>query len=240
MRMCNSFIYQPHVICSCVMPPSKGCARYVEVWGPCGWKFLHAIAATAPVGASGAVMMPYLVLYTAIGDTLPCPHCREHYKRYLTKVPLQPFLLDQNNHAAQGYTAEHGNIALQRWVHELHNEVSGRLNKKKLGFDESLHNVHNACTTRVTPAALADPYYGSGAPWATMNQSKRVSGEFFLSTPTSSFWGSNIMLSAVLIALLIACLVVSLSHDRKAQREVGGQIVRAANAAPGEVVVKRT
>ena len=191
---------------------SKGCGRFVEVWGPCAWKFMHAVAATAP--ASGAELDVYVVFFRAIGHVLPCPHCRSHYLQFLTEHPLAEYLQDSANHAPPNIAGAYGNVALQRWVHILHNDVNLRTNKKKLTFEQSISLVHNACAARITPVDLADPFYGGGAAWMTTNQQQRLAGETVTGKPTGSFHGNTALGLAIVVSAIVLGAVYFQIKDR--------------------------
>lgn len=194
---------------------SAHCGRFVEVWGPCMWKVMHATAATAPRESTDN-LASYVLLYKAIGYTLPCPHCREHYLKYIQANPLETFLSVEANHKKPpGFEDNsYGNMALQRWVHALHNDVNRRLNKRVMSFEESLRLVHDSCSTWVTPAALADPFYSRGSNWLTHQQNERIHGRTERNQGTASFKGSNLAIFAVML-LTVAAVVVTIKRPSK-------------------------
>ena len=173
------------------------------------WKVMHAVAATAPTTTTTTNIEPYVAFYRAVGHTLPCPHCRQHYLQHLQSNPLVACLsIDANYTAPAGYEdATYGNMALQRWVHNLHNEVNERLNKRVLTFEQSLQLAHNSCAAWVTPSALADPFYSRGSNWMTQKQNERLSGRIEANTATASLTGSNIAIIAVLLCTALAVVV---------------------------------
>jgi hypothetical protein len=80
-------------------------------WGPGGWVFLHATAAnyTATPGNKRA----FKLFFTVVGKTLPCKFCRESYTKFISEIPIDPFL-----------EYDHGPF---RWLYLIHNRVNDKL-----------------------------------------------------------------------------------------------------------------
>ena len=170
---------------------------------------MHAVAATAPRG--GLKHTAYVQLFETIGYTLPCPHCREHYLKFLQDNPLETFLQDEGNHVppTKHDNGTYGNIALQRWVHALHNDVNRRLSKPVPTFQDSLDLTHDSCSARVSPAALASPFYGYGtSKWLTDKQDERLFRSGTSEAVTASLSGSTVVHIAIAVALLIGAAFV--------------------------------
>ena len=214
------------------MPPN--CAVYVEVWGPCTWKFLHAIAATAPVDDGPDGVAPYVDILETIGHVLPCAKCRAHYNEYVRHHPIGPFLADPKNRAPPLANMQ-GNIALQKWVHNAHNDVNRRSGKSEMSFEQSYKAVHSACLRDLRPGHLADPYYGTFAPTLTAKQRDRLHGiEHASSAVTGSFKNSNLVFIAALV-LLVAISGLTILKRRNLAKTTG-----AVRAPPDAHTVQAT
>ena len=61
------------------------------------------------------------MIFTVIGDVLPCNDCRKHYKEMIKDNP--PVLVDRNS--------------IFKWTVDIHNKVNTRLNKKIITLKEA-------------------------------------------------------------------------------------------------------
>jgi FAD-linked sulfhydryl oxidase len=86
------------------------------IWGPSAWLLLHCIAATYPANPTELVKRQYYTFILALGNVLPCPTCRSHYKRTLGEL---------------GFCIGHlsNRDTLFKFVFDLHNAVNQRLGK---------------------------------------------------------------------------------------------------------------
>lgn len=89
-------------------------AAAVEFWGPCAWKFLHAVATTFDPDHDAT----YLTFFNSLQNVLPCPGCRMHLQTYLKEHPV-----DVSSKAA-----------LEKWVYDLHCDVNRRSGKDSPPF----------------------------------------------------------------------------------------------------------
>jgi len=115
-------------------------------WGPIFWRLLHALAervGTVPmVGLRGDEVRAWKSLLTTMDKALPCEHCREHLKFYITNNPVA---------IPEDYTQIHEWI--RRWIYNLHEEVNRRLGKVAFPFD-SLDLIYRAVSPRATNDVL--------------------------------------------------------------------------------------
>ena len=101
-----------------------------EHWGPIFWDFLYLTCMGFPVTLSEEHKREFKHLVTNFHVFVPCPDCREHYKRNIQNVSLQV------------YTK---NDAMDL-VLKLHNVVRMRQNKRPLTKD-SIIKYHYARST---------------------------------------------------------------------------------------------
>ena len=95
-----------------------------QVWGPHFWFILHLVSFNYPDTPSNADKENYKLFYDSIGNILPCPNCRKHYKNYLSRYPIYPNLDNR--------------MDLIQWVIQIHNFVNIKLNKRVLTTNEVL------------------------------------------------------------------------------------------------------
>lgn len=124
----------------------------LDAWGPCAWRFLHAISfAYAP--DSPRVRLRMYELLRALPYVLPCKQCAKHYEEYTNatlKGPDSAVLRSQDS--------------LSRWVCELHNNVNARTGKQTWDYEEvrALYlPPERACAAssqRTTDAVCARPW----------------------------------------------------------------------------------
>lgn len=88
-------------------------SKFVEFFGPALWKSMHSIAYAAPESPSLEEQRDYVDFYRSLGEVIPCPACRTHYKAHLKKHPID----------ASSRTA------LAKWVYDLHDAVNKRQGK---------------------------------------------------------------------------------------------------------------
>lgn len=95
-------------------------SRFVEFFGPCFWKTLHAVAHTFPEDADALTTSRYEQFFSLVEHVLPCPACGAHYSQYIRANPVK-----------SGSRRE-----LAEWVYDLHSDVNKRTGKKNPTFAE--------------------------------------------------------------------------------------------------------
>lgn len=123
---------------------------YVEFFGPALWKSMHSIAYAAPVEPTIEQQRSYVDFYRSLGDVIPCPACRVHYKAYLDEHPIDASSRE----------------ALTRWVYDLHDSVNRRRGKTSpsrqavdahySGWNATRHAKYSASANR--ERVLASPH----------------------------------------------------------------------------------
>ena len=96
-----------------------------SVWGPIFWHALHVTALSYPTNPNYVQKRAAKEFYESMTELIPCPVCREHYKKHLHKLPISPHLDRRDD--------------LFRWTVELHNEVNDTLGKPRISEVESIN-----------------------------------------------------------------------------------------------------
>ena len=99
------------------LPPS--------VWGPLFWHTIHIVALGYPNNPTYAQKRAAKEFYESLSQLIPCPVCREHYKKHLEKTPISPYLDRRDD--------------LFKWTVQLHNEVNAILGKSRMIESEVLY-----------------------------------------------------------------------------------------------------
>ena len=88
-------------------------------WGRSAWKFLHACSFAFPENPSRKQRESALAVFNNLGDILPCPICRGHYKENIAVNPPRVSSKQELSH----------------WLVELHNSVNKSRRAKEVDFD---------------------------------------------------------------------------------------------------------
>ena len=116
------------------MSDEKGRGMITKIWGPPAWVFLHSIAAGYPLDITKDPEKKECTrkFFECLGDTLPCKYCRESYKEFIKKHPINDRVLS-------------GRIELSRWLYTIHNEVNYKLGVKLCDIPtfEEVYNKYN-------------------------------------------------------------------------------------------------
>ena len=81
-----------------------------SVWGPQFWFILHIISFEYPEYPTESDKNIYYSFYSSLKDILPCEMCKKHYREFIHKHPLMPFLDKKAD--------------LIQWVIDIHNQVN--------------------------------------------------------------------------------------------------------------------
>lgn len=84
-----------------------------KAWGPGLWKFLHITSFNYPENPTPTDMAHYKALFLNLQYTLPCKYCRESYARFVTEIPIDPYLRSRKT--------------LAYWLYKIHNKVNNKL-----------------------------------------------------------------------------------------------------------------
>jgi Erv1 / Alr family len=99
-----------------------------EIWGACGWKFLHIITLEYPEHPTESDQENYYEYFLALKNVLPCAKCRQSLACHLKKYPLTSEVLSSRTN-------------LVKWGIDLHNVVNYYLGKPMLGYIDALNEI---------------------------------------------------------------------------------------------------
>ena len=94
-----------------------------KFWGPSGWKLLHYITECYPLKPSLKQQGDITTFFNVIGEVLPCKYCRESFKEYISKKPIEKNCESREK--------------LCKWMYDIHNMVSNKLRKQGLLKDKN-------------------------------------------------------------------------------------------------------
>ena len=106
---------------------NSGDGFQTAAWGPPLWHFLHTIGFNYPVRPTEAQKRQYARFVKALGNVLPCVHCRNNYQNNLRSVGF-------------GYDVFESRRTFGEFVYRLHQEVNRMLNKS---YDQCFNDVRN-------------------------------------------------------------------------------------------------
>mmetsp|Transcript_2169 Transcript_2169/g.4997 ORF Transcript_2169/g.4997 Transcript_2169/m.4997 type:complete len:200 (+) Transcript_2169:930-1529(+) len=187
-------------------------SRFVEFFGPCTWKVLHSVAWSYPLAPTSSHQSDYKNFLEAIGNVLPCPNCRTHFKSYLKKSP--PDMKSRES--------------LARWVYDAQNQVNRRNNKPIPKF-EDVKAHYSGWANGQMPAAMqsssrneqlafmASPYMKE-SPQSALLLRNTVDGELVDAGEGEGVFVYRISLG-VLALFLIAALGLAYYFYRKSRKE---------------------
>lgn len=99
-----------------------------NVWGNCGWKFIHIITISYPVEPTEEDKKNYYDYFMALQNVLPCERCRMNMKNHLNELPLTDSVLSCKT-------------KLVKWAIDFHNVVNKHTGKKVLSYEEALNEI---------------------------------------------------------------------------------------------------
>lgn len=79
-------------------------------WGPLLWETINSIVREYPHNPSAEDRQNFKLFFQSLGDVLPCPSCRDHYKGHLRNMSLDK--------------AVNSREELINFIIDLHNEVN--------------------------------------------------------------------------------------------------------------------
>lgn len=92
----------------------------IEVWGPCAWKFLHAITFTYPLQPTDSEREKYKQFFMSIGHVLPCRQCGSHFLNEVHHMDVEKVFVNKES--------------LSSWLVDVHNDVNERNGKRLVPY----------------------------------------------------------------------------------------------------------
>jgi hypothetical protein len=90
-----------------------------KVWGASLWAALHFVALGYPESPSEDDVAAYRAFFSALDKVIPCGSCSDNYRRHLTELSIEPYLISG------------GEGRLFEWTVLLHNLVNKELEKPR-------------------------------------------------------------------------------------------------------------
>ena len=100
------------------------------VWGPATWLFIHSAALAYSPSSKEA----YKAFFMNLGDVLPCPNCRAHYKSLLNEKELDAALESP--------------VSLFEYTVDFHNAVNRSLEKPEYSYMQAFEELKKKYTRR--------------------------------------------------------------------------------------------
>jgi hypothetical protein len=89
----------------------------VKAWGPGAWDFLHTVTFNYPEDPDVTKREGYRAFFFDVDEVLPCSYCRDSFRHFIKRHPVEPHLGDR--------------YALVRWLYRMHNLVNKKLKVPK-------------------------------------------------------------------------------------------------------------
>lgn len=92
-------------------------------WGGPAWYFLFSCVMSYPPQIEPnnvnhkEIQKQFKLMFTSLGFTMPCIHCRNSYKQFMNELPIDSFLI--------------GRIELMRWLYTIRDKVNNKLIKQE-------------------------------------------------------------------------------------------------------------
>jgi hypothetical protein len=113
-----------------------------DVWGPIFWNAMHIVSLGYPVTPTDADKDAARSFFKSLTVVLPCPVCREHYKKHLSETSLDEAVQSKGQ--------------LIHWVWDLHNRVNEMLGKPTITIDRFLENMQRMGARKCSPFRCDD------------------------------------------------------------------------------------
>lgn len=162
-----------------------------HVWGPHGWKFMHAVALAYPEAPSAEEKKAALQFFTSLEYLLPCESCKQNFRKELQSFPLQPALESKQK--------------LNEWLTALHNSVNQRLNKTIMSPEQVLEYVFSDSHNKSSSSSVAAP-----APTVNTNNNNNNN---------NNTWGITATVVAAALLIVVVVLLTLKQKQKKVLRK---------------------
>jgi len=109
-----------------------------ETWGWGTWTFLHAFAFSYPDNPTSIEKQATRNLLENLNFYLPCKSCRTNFASEIKANPLKDSDLQDST-------------TVGKWVAQLHNQVSARLGKPVMPFEQRVKSILRGLTASAPP-----------------------------------------------------------------------------------------
>lgn len=167
-----------------------------HVWGPHGWKFMHAVALAYPEKPSMEEKKAAAQFFSSLEYLLPCESCKQNYRKELQAFPLTPALESKQK--------------LNEWLTELHNSVNKRLNKTVMTPEQVLQYVFEDTKDPALAATAAAASTGPSPATAATSASSPTNNN-----SSNNTWGITATAVAGILLVVIIVLVVMRFKQKK-------------------------
>jgi hypothetical protein len=185
-------------------------SQFTEFFGPCAWKFLHAVSFTYPENPTELDKERYREFYSLLMHVIPCPGCRMSYAQKWNTYPIQ---LESRE-------------ALSKWVYDIHDKVNTSVGKKSPPFSEVkrlyadyAHGIMPAIQNKSNKTQryiLADPYATADGKNSLVPIYDR--GSVLNDTPSTA-WIIIIALVTLLVAAIVGLLAYNIYSKNKNRKK---------------------
>ena len=100
-----------------------------QIWGPPAWFFIESIIISYPKNPTIEEKESYKNFFNSLPYILPCQKCKEHFKRFLSKYPLDNSILKSKERFII-------------WILSAHNNVKKVNNSKNISI-ENFYKFYN-------------------------------------------------------------------------------------------------
>ena len=100
-----------------------------NIWGEKAWFFLHTITLSLPENISENLQKDIYIYFSLLQKLLPCPSCKDNYKKHLVKYPLNNRLKTKKD--------------VVSWLVDIHNEVNKMNNKSIMSYKDVITYYKN-------------------------------------------------------------------------------------------------
>ena len=109
----------------------------IDKWGPAAWNTLHSFAHSSDEQIPPEKTKQWEAFLKSFGDLLPCPRCRQHFKKYLSQHSDRLGSCDTRR-------------KLVVFLNDAHNDVNRRLGKRVWSLEEHM-DVYSLSRKRIEP-----------------------------------------------------------------------------------------
>jgi len=100
-----------------------------NIWGEKAWFFLHSITLSLPEKIPENLQKDIYIYFSLLQKLLPCPYCKDNYKKHLVKYPLNNRLKTKKD--------------VVSWLVDIHNEVNKMNNKSIMSYKDVITYYKN-------------------------------------------------------------------------------------------------